>query len=128
MKLLQSPKRAQNTYSFLIDFQKDKVDILVIHRYLSERLMKVKNHEMKPYTSLVSPELLIPSPPDATQNLLDWMGDNAVAVEPRTADEKLKEAGMLQHDEHVAFAFKSGRDSLYLTNKRLFLIDVQVRE
>jgi len=32
----------------------------------------------------------------------------------------------LQHDERVAFAFKTGRDSLYLTNKRLFVIDVQV--
>mmetsp|Transcript_25408 Transcript_25408/g.50973 ORF Transcript_25408/g.50973 Transcript_25408/m.50973 type:complete len:509 (-) Transcript_25408:1290-2816(-) len=31
-----------------IDFQKDKVDIFVVHRYLSERLMRVSGHKMKP--------------------------------------------------------------------------------
>jgi hypothetical protein len=111
-----------------IDFQKDKVDTLLLHRYLSERLMRADGHALKPYTSPVAPDLLVPSQPGAAESLFDWIGDNAAAVEPGAADEKLHEAGILQHDEHVAFAFKCGRDSLYLTNKRLFVIDVQVRE
>ena len=115
--------------SFLeIDFQKDRVDTLVIHRYMSERMMREDGHKIKPYTSLVSPELLIPSAsPEARQNLLDWVGDNAQAIDAAAVNEKFHEAGLLQHDERVAFAFKTGRDSLYLTNKRLFVIDVQVR-
>jgi len=47
-------------------------------------------------------------------------------MDAEAVDEKFHESGLLQHDEHIAFAFKSGRDSLYLTNKRLFVIDVQV--
>ncbi len=108
-----------------IDFQKDKVDIFVVHRYLSERVMRVNGHQLKPYTSPVSSELLIPSSPDAATNLLDWIGDNASAIDPNACDVKFHEAGLLQHDEHVAYAFKAGRDSIYLTNKRLFVLDVQ---
>jgi len=108
-----------------IDFQKDKVDTLVVHRYLSERLMRVNGHQLKPFTNPVSSDLLVPSPPGTGEKLLDWIGDNAAAIDAEAVDEKFHEAGMLQHDEHVAFAFKTGRDSLYLTNKRLFVIDVQ---
>lgn len=112
--------------SFLeIDFQKDKVDIVMVHRYLSERLMRVNGHHLMPHTSLVPSNLLVPSPPGTVENLVDWIGNNAAAIDSEAADEKLHETGILQDDEHVAFAFKSGRDSLYLTNKRLFVIDVQ---
>ncbi len=109
-----------------IDFQKDKVDMLVLHRYLSERVMVVNGREMKPYTSPVSQNLLIPSPPGTVEKVLDWIGGNAVALDSVVVNEKFREAGILQNDERVAFAFKTGRDSLYLTNKRIFLIDVQV--
>ncbi|KAL7495970.1 hypothetical protein ACHAWT_004317 [Skeletonema menzelii] len=108
-----------------IDFQKDKVDIFVVHRFLSERLMRVDGHHMKPYTSTVSSELLLPSSPNTGTNLLDWIGNNASAIDPKACDVKFHEAGLLQRDEHVAFAFKTVRDSIYLTNKRLFVIDVQ---
>jgi hypothetical protein len=81
---------------------------------------------MKPYTSLVSSELLVPASPETSQNLFDWIGNNAQAIDASACNEKFHEAGLLQQDEHIAFAFKTGRDSLYLTNKRLFLIDVQV--
>lgn len=108
-----------------LDFQKDKVDIFVVHRYLSERLMRESGHEMKPYTSLVSPDLLVPAAPETGTNLMDWIGNNAQAIDAEAVNEKFHEAGIMQADECVAFAFKSGRDSLYLTNKRLFVIDVQ---
>jgi hypothetical protein len=109
-----------------IDFQKSKVDMLVLHRYLSERVMVVNRHDMKPYTSPVLQSLLVPSPPGTVESVLDWIGGNAVAIDSGAVNEKFCEAGLIQHDERVAFAFKTGRDSLYLTNKRIFLIDVQV--
>ncbi|KAL3823901.1 hypothetical protein ACHAXA_005483 [Cyclostephanos tholiformis] len=118
------PPIPRNSY-LEIDFQKDKVDILVVHRYLSERVMRTDGHNMKPYTNGVPPNLLVPSPPGSMQNLLDWIGDNASAIDPEAVNRKFHEAGILQTDERVAFAFKTGRDSLYLTNKRFFMIDVQ---
>lgn len=108
-----------------IDFQKDKVDILVVHRYLSERMMRTNGHTMKPYTSNVSSNLLVPSLPGTGEKLLNWIGENAAAIDANSVNQKFKEAGILQQDEKVAFAFKTGRDSLYLTNKRFFMIDVQ---
>lgn len=108
-----------------IDFQKDKVDIFIVHRFLSERLMRVNGHQMKPYTSPVSPHILAPSGPETGKNLLDWIGNNSAAIDPKAADTKFHAAGILQREEHVAFAFKCGRDSFYITDKRLFIIDVQ---
>jgi hypothetical protein len=108
-----------------IDFQKDKVDIFIVHRFLSERLMRVNGHQMKPYTSPVSPQILAPSGPETGKNLLDWIGNNSAAIDPKAADTKFHAAGILQREEHVAFAFKCGRDSFYITDKRLFIIDVQ---
>jgi len=105
-----------------IDFQKDKVDILMVHRYLSDRLMRMDGHQLKPYTSAVVP---VPSPPGGADKLFDWIGNNAAAIDSQAVNEKFHEAGILQGDEQVAFAFKTGRDSIYLTNRRLFLIDVQ---
>jgi hypothetical protein len=110
-----------------IDFQKSKVDMLVLHRYLSERVMVVNRHDMKPYTSPVLQSLLVPSPPGTSDKFLDWIGENAYALDNAEVNEKFREAELLQHDERVAFAFKTGRDSLYMTNKRLLVFDVQVR-
>ena len=107
-----------------IDFQKDKVDIMMIHRYLSERCMRT-NHKIKPFDSPVSADVLTPLPPVSSQNLFDWIGDNAVSVDVDALDEKLHEKGLLQEDEHVAFAFKTGRDTLIITTNRIFVIDVQ---
>lgn len=108
-----------------IDFQKDKVDVFMLHRYCSERLMRIDAHEMMPYTIHVSSEVMIQSDPKAGQKLIDWIGSNAAAIDPEAANEKLHEAGLLQDDETVALAFKTGRDSLYMTNKRLLVLDVK---
>mmetsp|Transcript_9856 Transcript_9856/g.20573 ORF Transcript_9856/g.20573 Transcript_9856/m.20573 type:complete len:790 (-) Transcript_9856:247-2616(-) len=108
-----------------IDFQKDKVDMFMIHRYLSERCMRVSAHNLKSDSIPVSSELLRPTPPGTGEDLVNWLGNNAVSIDDKEADSKFHEAGILQEDEHVAFAFKTGRDSLYLTNKRLFVVDTQ---
>jgi hypothetical protein len=109
-----------------IDFQKNKVDSFMLHRYCSERMMRIDAHEMLPYTIPVLSEVLAPSDPNAGQKLIDWIGSNAQAHDPEAANAKLHEAGLLQDDESVALAFKTGRDSLYMTNKRILVLDVKV--
>jgi hypothetical protein len=105
-----------------LDFQKDRVDLMVIHRYLSERCMRV-NHHLKPCNVPVSPDTMRPS--GAMENLMNWIGNNAAAIDAKAVEAQFRESNIIQPDEHVAFAFKTGRDSLYFTNKRIFLIDVQ---
>ena len=93
----------------------------MVHNYLSERLMRVDGHKLRPFTSPVSSSVL--APVHEGTNILDWVGDNNSAVDPHEADAKMRP--LLQDDEHIAFAFKCGRDSFYITNKRLFVLDVQ---
>mmetsp|Transcript_33213 Transcript_33213/g.75862 ORF Transcript_33213/g.75862 Transcript_33213/m.75862 type:complete len:868 (-) Transcript_33213:101-2704(-) len=104
-----------------IDFQKDKVDIFMVHNYLSERLMRADGHNLRPFSSPVPSSVI--APVHEGTNILDWVGDNNAATDPHEADARMRP--LLQDDEHVAFAFKCGRDSFYITNKRLFVLDVQ---
>ncbi|KAL3807765.1 hypothetical protein ACHAXA_007578 [Cyclostephanos tholiformis] len=117
------PPPIPRTSCIEIDFQKDKVDVFMLHRYCSERMMRVDAHAMRPYTLPVSPESS--KSPEAGQKLLDWIGSNAGAIDAEAANEKLHEAELLQDDEKVALAFKTGRDSLFMTNKRLLVLDVK---
>ena len=93
----------------------------MVHNYLSERLMRVDGHNLRPFSSPVSSSVI--APVHEGTNILDWVGDNNAAVDPHEADSKMRP--LLQDDEHIAFAFKCGRDSFYITNKRLFVLDVQ---
>jgi len=55
--------------------------------------------------------------------LLDGMLGNASEIEPKEAQEKLKD--MLGDNEEVTLAYKVIRDRFIFTNKRLILIDKQ---
>lgn len=86
--------------------------------FITERCMRT-NHSIKPFNSPVSTEVL------STQNLFDWIGDNAQSIDPEAVDEKFHEEGVLQGDEHIAFAFETGRDHLFITSRRIFVVDIQ---
>jgi len=120
-----------------LDFQKDKVDLMAIHRYLSERCLRVegKGHldsdgfivpDLLPYYVPVAQEIMQPSPPNCVEQFLNWLGDDAVAVDPKELNEQLHDTNpMLQHNEHIVMAFKSGRDIMMFTGKRVLRMDVQ---
>ena len=59
-------------------------------------------------------------------NIMDWFGDNAKQISAIEAEQVFKtEMPVLLNDEIVELAFKSGRDFTLITNKRLFIVDVQ---
>jgi len=109
-----------------MDFQKDKVDLMAIHRYLSARCLRTgPGGFMAPEVS-VSPEIMQASPPDGVEKFLNWIGDDARAIDPKEVDQQLHSVNpMLQEDEHVVMAFKSGRDTMVFSTKRVLIIDVQ---
>lgn len=119
-----------------IDFQKDKVDLMAIHRFLSERCLRVEGGQIdddgyyvpnkRPFDMPVSPDIMAPTNPGALDSVLGWLGDDAHAIDPAELDVQLHgDARILQVDEKVVLAYKAGRDTLALTNKRIFVIDVQ---
>jgi len=118
------------------DFQKDKVDILAVHRYLSERCLRtedghigkdgifVPNHMSSDVR--VSPDVMIPSPPGTLTAFMERLGNDARAIDPKQLDDDMHgSAPILQLDERVEMAYKAGRDTFIVTNKRIFLLDTQ---
>ena len=61
--------------------------------------------------------------------IIDYVGDNAAQIDAKEYEEKVREGDpkLLQHDEHLVFAFKgrggSGRDHYMLTTKRVLIRD-----
>ena len=123
--------------SFLeIDFQKDRVDLMAVHRYLSERCLRIEGGHvdadcyhipnLRPFDMPVSPDVMSPTPPGALEKILNFIGQDAVAIDPATLDAQFHgETRLFQPDEKVIFAYKTGRDTLVFSNKRIFIIDVQ---
>jgi hypothetical protein len=117
-----------------VDFQKDRVDMFAIHRYLSERCLRVEgNHKdadgyyvpnLRPYDMPVLQNTLT-TPPGTLDSLLSWLGDDAHAINPSEIQSKFHDLQLLQADEKAVLAYKCGRDILTLTNKRIFIIDVK---
>ena len=56
-------------------------------------------------------------------SFMQKLSGNSVEIHPDKVDEKFKR--ILTSDEEIKFAFKSFRDYIVLTNKRLILSDVQ---
>jgi len=119
-----------------LDFQKDKVDLMAVHRYLSERCLRVEGgHKdadgyytpnLRPYDMPVSPDIMAPTKPGALDAVLGWLGNDAHALNPAELNAQLHgDTKMLQDDERAVLAYKAGRDTLVFTNKRIFIIDVQ---
>lgn len=59
------------------------------------------------------------------ESLINWVGNDAAAIDSNAMCTHLQGAGILLPDEMVAMAFKAGRDSFILTSKRILIIDVQ---
>merc|ERR1712232_147586 len=94
------------------------------HRYLSERCMPKQTGESLPPP--INPAIMSSSPPNGVQAVLDWIGNDARFIPAAEIDRQLhSENPMLQDDESVGMAFKSGRDTLVFTNRRVLSIDVQ---
>jgi hypothetical protein len=124
-------------YSLIeVEFKKDKVDLLAIHRYLSERCLRIEGKHkdadgyyvpnLRPFDMPVPKNVIAQTKPGALESILDWLGNDAHAVDPAEINARFHgEANMLQADEKAVLAYKSGRDTLIITNKRIFMIDVK---
>jgi len=122
-------------YSYIkIDFQKDRVDLFVIHRYLSERCLRAEGGRkdvdgyyvpnLRPYNMPVSQDIFT-SKPGTLDSLLSWLGNDAHAVNASEVNAQFHSMQLFQTDEKAVLAYKCGRDTLILTNKRVFIVDLQ---
>ena len=62
-------------------------------------------------------------------NVIDWLGDNAQQVDAQTVEQRFKtEFPILLQDETVELAFRSGRDTIAFTSRRVLFVDVKVKD
>lgn len=105
---------------FELDFNKSKVDVTVINRYLADRCLQVDG-ELRPNDV---PVVAQEAAPDGVSTFLSWIGGDSQEVNAQKIDKQLHETNpVLRGDEHVSMAFKSGRDMTVLTNKRILIMD-----
>jgi Bacterial PH domain len=105
-----------------LDFCADKVNIYEIQQFFNEKvLLSKKEFQDKPATSLSS------SNNGGMDQFMHWLGDNAVQLNAATVQEKFTNEYpvLLKGSEEVQLAFKVGRDTTIITNKRFFVIDVK---
>lgn len=131
-----------------IDFQKDRVDLMAIKRYLSERILRYGgdgnqddgavehtqryndigafSNAFRPSTVPIPSTTLDLTPPGAMEKMLGSLTGNAKEIDPAEVEASLRgDVNMLQTDEHVALAYKAGRDTLIFTTKRIISIDTK---
>jgi hypothetical protein len=116
-----------------IDSQKDNVDPMAIHRYLSERCLCIQGGGYLSPDVLVNHSLIKPSGsvtlPDGFSSLDSFLesptrGTSRIAASE--IEQQLKGANpMLQSDERVGLAYQVGRNMIICTNKRVLAVDVQ---
>jgi hypothetical protein len=108
-----------------IDFQKDKVDLATVGRYLASRCARLGPQTSRPQVAYGG-GLMAPSEPGLLESFVSWLGDDYRMCDPLELDAKLRdEAGMLLPDEAVQMGFVCGRDAVVFTTHRAIQIDTQ---
>jgi len=108
-----------------LDFQKDKVDLMSVQRYVASRVLLNANNEPPNPEAKVPDWASIPTNQSGIEALGNFIGQNNKTMDPKEFETQMKAATILQEDEFVAMAFQVGRDSVAFTNKRVLNIDVQ---
>lgn len=109
-----------------VDFQKDKVDLPAVGRYLASRCAVLGSQTSMPPTPAPEEMLVMQSDPGMLESFISWLGDDYRACDPEELDAKLRgECSMLLPDERVQMGFVCGRDTIILTTHRAMKIDKQ---
>ena len=67
------------------------------------------------------------SDPSSFKQILAYVEGNNLKIDPKAFEDTFKSGQMpvLQQDESVELAFKCGRDTFCITNKRVMVIDIK---
>ena len=108
-----------------IDFDKGKVDIFEIQKYLSRHIFVDSYEELLAYDAPSPQHTSIGSEGGKANQLLDYLAGDAVRLDENVVENELKNLGAIVPSERVKLAYKCGRDSVVCTSKRLLYIDTQ---
>ena len=108
----------------VLNFATANVDLFQLYQFLNSKLTWSIDRG--------TGDVIDPDPPnvDVQQstvgNVIDWLGDNAQQVDAPTVEQRFKtEFPILLQDETVELAFRSGRDTIAFTSRRVLFVDVK---
>merc|ERR1719181_32034 len=110
-----------------VDFQKDKVDLPAVGRYLASRCAVLGSQAAMPPTPAPEEMLgMFQGEPWLIEKFLGWLGDDYGQCDPDELDAQLHgDCSMLLPDEKVQMGYVCGRDTVIMTTHRVMKIDVQ---
>jgi len=113
---------------FTIDLAKDKVDLLAVHRYMSDKLLGLPQYPYQLPKRQAETRMAQNSHPyqgKLMNNLIAWITGDAHLIDPNQMNQWCHQNGFLMVDEYVCIAYNSGRDLLLFTSKRIFYVDIK---
>jgi hypothetical protein len=117
------PKPGMSYLEF--DFQKDKVDLMGVQRYLASRCWLLEKEQAPASVPVQASAINMQANTSLLEGYLNWIGGDAVEINASEAQTQLEKAQLLLEGEQVTSAFKNGRDSFIFTNSRVLRIDVE---
>lgn len=104
------------------DFRSGKADIVAIQNLIAAKTLGAPG---KP-SDFANDNTITKSNPGSMSQLLAYIKDKHLQMDPNAVEQQFKtQIPILQTDEKVELAFKSGRDMFLITNKRVIFVDVQ---
>merc|ERR1711966_239481 len=105
---------------FKQDLRKGRADIIAMQSFLSAQV--IGRDDGSTTSALAWPE----ATPEGLDGFLKWISDDAHATDPKVVNETLHtNPKILQTDETAELAFKTGRDLVVFTSKRILVMDVK---
>lgn len=112
--------RIGDEIDFNIDLSKKTADIYEVYSFLIARILPA--HDIFGEEDPQETKKKFQNSEPEQQGILDWLGDNAVTMDPQEVQAKFQ--NFLHPAEKVKLAFNSGRDFIVFTSKRLLFVDV----
>ena len=109
-----------------IDFDKKKVDVFNIQKFLSFHVFGAASiEEMLAFEAPTLYKTETGSDGGKSGRLLDYVTGDSVRLDEATVEGQLAEVEALVPNERVKLAYKCGRDMVICTSKRMLYIDTQ---
>lgn len=107
------------------DFQKDSVDLIGVHNYLSERVMASAGGDLQPDLEVNADIMNAAQNSGGMEKFLSWLGGDASAIDHNMMTEQLREMRLIDGEESCLMALRCGKDTTCFTTKRILFLDHQ---
>merc|ERR1712038_1859505 len=108
-----------------IDFDKEKVNIFDIQKYLSGHIFVDSVEELLAYNATNPQKTFTGNQGGSSAKLMDYLAGDSIKLDESVVESELNAIGALVPNEKIKLAYKCGRDMVICTSKRMLYVDTQ---